>query len=133
MTYMLHYFVYTTIVNATAYEVTVIPDLPNNVVNSNSNIIEYFTGSNLTLTCMVTPTPPSDSEFSWSCSTGCFVDMEMEQSVNITELEETDSGELNCSVIIDDVEYASESVELRVTGKYFILKMFIVFSLKTVT
>jgi len=66
---------------------------------------------------MVTPTPPSDSEFSWSCSTGCFVDMEMEQSVNITELEVTDSGELNCSVIIDDFEYTSESVELKVTGK----------------
>ena len=71
---------------------------------------------------MVTPTPPSDSEFSWSCSTGCFVDMEMEQSVNIAELEVTDSGELNCSAIIDDVEYASESVELRVIGRYFILK-----------
>ena len=65
---------------------------------------------------MVTPTPPSDSEFSWSCSTGCFVDMETEQSINITELEVTDSGELNCSVIIDDVEYTSESVELQVTG-----------------
>ena len=116
---MLHYFVYATIVNTTAYEVTVIPDPPSNVVNSNSNIIEYFTGSDLTLTCMVTPTPPSDSEFSWSCSTGCFVDMEMEQSVNITELEVTDIGELNCSVIIDDVEYASELVELRVTGKLF--------------
>ena len=66
---------------------------------------------------MVTPTPPSDSEFSWSCSTGCFVDMEIEQSVNITELEVTDSGELNCSVKIDGVEYVSETIELQVTGK----------------
>ena len=65
---------------------------------------------------MVTPTPPSDSQFSWSCSTGCFVDMKMEQSVNITELEVTDSGELSCSVIIDDVEFTSKSVELTVTS-----------------
>ena len=65
---------------------------------------------------MVTPTPPSNIEFNWSCSTGCFVDKEMEQSVNVTELEVTDSGELNCSVIINDVEYTSESVVLKVTG-----------------
>jgi len=67
---------------------------------------------------MVTPTPPSDSEFSWSCSTGCFVDMEIEQSVNITELEVTDSGELNCSIIIDGIEFTSESIELQVIGEY---------------
>ena len=95
------------------YSVTVI-SVP---LANQSDIFEFPAGSNLTLTCMVTPTPPSDSEFSWSCSTGCFVDMEMEQSVNITELEVTDSGELNCSVIIDDFEYTSESVELKVTGK----------------
>ena len=81
-----------------------------------TNNIEVPIGSDLTLTCMVTPTPPSDSEFSWSCSTGCFVDMEIEQSVNITELEIKDSGELNCSVIIDDVEYTSEVTNLKVTG-----------------
>jgi len=97
------------------YTIAIITDPP---IDKISNVIELPIGSNLTLTCMVTPTPPSDSDFSWSCSTGCFVDMDMEQSVNITELEETDSEELNCSVIIDNVEYTSESVELRVTGKY---------------
>ena len=66
---------------------------------------------------MVTPTPPSDSEFSWSCSTGCSFDMETEQSFNITELEVTDSGELNCSVIVNGVKYTSEMIELQVTGK----------------
>ena len=104
-----------TATNLTDYIVNVITDP---LFDGANNIIEFPVGSNLTLTCMVTPTPPSDSEFSWSCSTGCFVDMEIEQSVNITELEQTDSGELNCSVIIDDVEYTSESIELRVTGKY---------------
>ena len=82
------------------------------------NNVRYIAGSNLTLTCMVTPTPPSDSEFIWSCSTGCFVDMEIEQSVNTTELEVTDSGELNCSIIIDGIEFTSESIELQVIGEY---------------
>ena len=69
---------------------------------------------------MVIPPPPCGSEFSWSCSSGCFVDMEIEQSVNITELEVTDTGELNCSVIIDDVEYTSETIGLQVFGKYIV-------------
>ena len=104
-----------TATNLTDYTVTIITDP---LVDDANNTFEFPVGSNLTLTCMVTPSPPSDSEFSWSCSTGCFVDMEIEQSVKITELEITDSGELNCSVIIDDVEYTSESIELRVIGKY---------------
>ena len=105
--------------NITDYTVAIITDPP---VEKANNIVEFLVGSNITLTCMITPPPPSDSEFSWSCSTGCFVDMETEQSVNITELEVTDSGELNCSVIVDDVEYISESVELRVlhsVGKFY--------------
>ena len=87
-------------------------------MNRGSGILEYPVGSNITLTCVVIPTPPSDSEFSWSCSTGCFVDMEIEQSVNITELEATDSGELNCSVIVNGVEYTSETIGFQVESKY---------------
>jgi len=103
------------------YNVSVTSDPPGYGGNS---ILEYPVGSDLTLTCMVTPTPPSDSEFSWSCSTGCFVDMEIEQSVNITELEIANGGELNCSVIIDGVEYVSETIELQVTGKIEYIKYY---------
>ena len=99
-------------VYTTVYDIAIVSDPP----ISKNGIFEFPVGSNITLTCMVTPTPPSDSEFSWICSTECFVDMEIEQSVNITELEIADSGELNCSVIIDNVEYTSEIIELRVTG-----------------
>ena len=95
------------------YYVNIVTDPNFNVIN---NTIEVPAGSDLTLTCMVTPPPPSDSEFSWGCSTGCFVDMETEQSVNITELEVTDSGELNCSVIVDGEDYTSEPTKLKVTG-----------------
>ena len=42
--------------------------------------------------------------------------MEVEQTINITEIEVTDSGILNCSIIIDGVEYTSEPYDLRVSG-----------------
>jgi len=44
--------------------------------------------------------------------------MKIGQTINV-ELELTDSGEINCSVIVDEVEYTSKTVELRVLGKYF--------------
>ena len=74
----------------------------------------YPFGYNITLTCRVTPTPPSDSEFSWSCSAGCFVVVETEQSVNIKV---TKSREINCAVIIDGMEYISEPIELQPVGE----------------
>ncbi|XP_065910840.1 uncharacterized protein [Dysidea avara] len=41
--------------------------------------------------------------------------MEVEQTINITEIEVTDSGILNCSIIIDGVEYTSEPYDLQVS------------------
>ena len=93
-------------------------------VSGATNVFEYYIGTDLSLTCMVTPTPPSDSEFSWSCSTGCFADMEMEQTINVTEIEEMDSGVVNCSVIIDGMDYSSEFIELQVVeGKKMFYKI----------
>jgi len=98
------------------------------VANGSNSTFEYFTGTNLTLTCVVTPTPPLDSEFYWNCSTGCFADMEMEQIIQVTDLEETDSGVLSCNVFINGTQYVSESVELVIVeGMYeyvCILKLF---------
>ena len=42
--------------------------------------------------------------------------MEVEQTINITEIEVTDSGILNCSVVIDGVEYTSEPYDLQLSG-----------------
>ena len=96
------------------YNVVITTDPLGVPVSGGINVFEYYAGTDLSLTCMVTPTPPSDSEFSWSCSTGCFADMEMEQTINVTEIEEMDSGVVNCSVIIDGMEYFSEFIELQV-------------------
>ena len=92
----------------------VVGDPFGNPVPGATNVFEYYTGTDVSLTCMVTPTPPSDSEFSWSCSTGCFADMEMEQTINVTDIEEMDSGVINCSVIIDGMEYFSAFIDLQV-------------------
>ena len=91
-----------------------ISDPPGSFINGSDNSFGYLVGSDVNLTCLVTPTPPSDSEYSWSCSTGCFVDMEIEQSVNVSELEVTDEGVLNCFVMIDGVEFFSDPYELVV-------------------
>ena len=96
------------------YDVTIITNPRGNPVAGSNNTFEYSAGTDLNLTCLVTPTPPSDSEFSWSCSTGCFADMEMEQTIHTTILNVTDSGILNCSVVVNGVKYSSESFELQV-------------------
>lgn len=43
--------------------------------------------------------------------------MKTGQQINI-ELELKDHGEINCSVIVNEMEHTSEPAELRVLGKY---------------
>ena len=114
------------------YSVVITTDPLGNPVTGATNVFEYYIGTDLSLTCMVIPSPPSDSEFSWSCSTGCFVDMEMEQTIYVTEIEEIDSGVVNCSVIFDGIQYFSGFIELQVVeGKnIFAISRLIVVSCK---
>ena len=63
---------------------------------------------------MVTPTPPSDSELSWSCN-GCSFDRSTEQSV-IFKVEEPGIDQLNCSININGIKYTSNTVDVRVSG-----------------
>ena len=96
------------------FDVTVFTSPSGTPVPGSNNTFQYFTGTFLALFCYVTPTPPPNSEFSWSCSTGCFADMEMNQIIYTDELEETDSGVLNCSVSINEIDYFSELIEIEV-------------------
>ena len=79
--------------------------------------MEYLVGSDLNLTCLVTPTPPAGSEFSWNCSTGCFADMRMEQTINVINVTAMDSGSITCSLNISDVYYHSKPLDLLVSGQ----------------
>ena len=86
---------------------------------SNNNTITYVLGSVLTVSCVVTPAPPPNSEFSWNCSTECLnSNVTIQQTINISELRILKSTVLNCSVVINDIQYYSELVELNVTGKH---------------
>ena len=110
------------LLSTVTYRVVITTNPLPNLISGATNVSEYYTGTDLNLTCMVIPTPPSDSEFSWSCSTGCFADMEMEQTINVTDIEEMDSGVINCSVIIDGMEYFSAFIDLQVVeGKRIVL------------
>ena len=47
--------------------------------------------------------------------------MEMNQTIQVTDLEEMDSGVITCSVSINGMEYVSESIELVIIeGTYMI-------------
>ena len=100
------------ILHIVTYDVRIITFPIANSIPGSNNTLAYFTDTNLTLICLVTPTPPVDSQFNWNCSTGCFADMEMERTIQVDDLEEMDSGILSCSVFINGMEYASEPVEL---------------------
>ena len=102
----------------TAYNVSII-NIPHGfpVVGAN-NTNEYFYGTDLRLTCSVTPIPPRNHVFSWSCSTGCFADTATVQTISVAGLDEADSGVINCAVIINGIRYSSEPFELQViSGK----------------
>ena len=97
--------------------VTIVSYPPGNLIDDGNNAFEHLIGSNITFTCEVNSTLTfNDSDFIWACSTACFADMEVEQTINITEIEVTDSGILNCSIIIDGVEYTSKPYDLQVSG-----------------
>ena len=98
------------------YHVSIITDSPGFPVDGSNNAIEYLVGSDLNLTCLVTPTPPAGSEFSWNCSTGCFADMRMEQTINVTNMTSMDSGSITCSYTVSNLDYHSEPLDLLVTG-----------------
>ena len=86
-------------------------------VNKDNNTFGYLIGSNLNLTCSVTPAPPANGNFSWNCSTGCFADMRMGQTINVTDLDTMDNGSIICSFTFDNVDYHSEPLNLLVSGE----------------
>ena len=74
-------------------------------------------GSDVSLTCLVTPTPPIGSEFRWNCSTGCFGDIRMGQTIIATNLTTMNSGSITCSLTVSGVHYHSEPLDLLVSGQ----------------
>jgi len=84
----------------TGYDATIIFDPE---IHENRSVFEFTAESNITFTCMITPTPPPDSKFSWCSVDDCL--MNLEQSIELTNLKITGSEKLNCSVIVQNVRY----------------------------
>ena len=97
-----------------AYEVRITTFPDGSPVNGSSNTLEYPVGSNLYLICAVSPAPPANSQFSWSCETDCFADMKMRRIIFATKLNTVDSGSITCSLTINDVKYHSKPLHLQV-------------------
>ena len=81
-----------------------------------NNSFVYFVGTQLRLTCLITSTPVTNSEFRWRCSTDCLNGVEVGQTINVTVEQ---GGMITCAYTVDSVEYSSDPIEIRVpvTGK----------------
>ena len=113
------------------YNISIVTSPPGFPTLGPNNTYEYFSGTSLNLICSVTPAPPSNTEFSWSCPSGCFADRKTAQTINVANLARTDSGVLNCSAIINGIQYFSDSFELQVTnGKKFFMHKFCTVNVK---
>ena len=98
-----------------AVKVSIVSDTPGIFAGgSNNNSFIHLVGSNIRLTCSITSTPATNSMFKWRCSTGCLVDVKMEQTISANIQK---SGEIFCAYTVDDIEYSSDPIEINVTGK----------------
>ena len=86
------------------------------IFGGENNSFQYFIGTQLSLTCLITSTPVANSEFRWRCSTGCLNGVELGQTINLTVQQ---GGVIFCAYTVDDIEYSSDPIEIRepVTGK----------------
>ena len=99
--------------------VFIVNETPGIFGGGNNNSFVYFIGSQLSLTCLITSTPVTNSEFRWRCSTGCLNGVEIGQTINVTVEQ---GGMITCAYIVDGIEYSSDPIEIRVpvTGKLYL-------------
>ena len=96
-------------------------------VSGSTNTFDYPILSNVTLTCMVEPTPSSVTYY-WNttgCYThpnrnngnpSCFPDGQTTQNVTDDDVTAEDAGTITCIVTINGVNYTSEPFTLRISG-----------------
>jgi len=107
------------------YTVTIVSTPAGTPVSGSTSTFDYPILSNVTLTCMVDPSPPAGATYRWStsCFTNgrhtdqtCFPTGQTTQSVTGYHLLAEDAGGIACVVTIDGVDYASNIIVLRVSG-----------------
>ena len=99
--------------------VSIVNETPGIFGGGSNNSSVYFIGSQLSLTCLITSTPVTNSEFRWRCSTGCLNGVEIGQTINVTVEQ---GGMITCAYTVDSIEYSSDPIEIRVpvTGKLYL-------------
>ena len=114
------------------YTVTIVSTPAGTSVSGSTNTFNYPILSNITLTCMVDPSPPADTTYQWN-TTGCFTnnrhnyptcfpDGQTTQSVTGYHLLAEDAGTITCTVTTGGVDYISESLTLGISGIHRISK-----------
>ena len=114
----------------TSYAATIVPDPVGTPVSGPgiaANTFDYPILSNVTLTCMVDPSPPASATYQWNtaCYTNdnsrgetCFPHGQTNRIVTGYHLVAKDAGSSVCTVRIGGVDYSSALFWLRVSGIY---------------
>ena len=102
-------------------------------VDESTNTFDYPILSNVTLTCMVDPTPSSSVAYHWD-TTGCYTNTakftkngpecfpggQTTKTVVGNDLNAEDAGAITCSVRINGSDYTSEPFTLRISGEQLV-------------
>jgi len=113
-----HSLVYKSNFTAVDFTLTIVSNSSSPSADSDGDYdLNYIAGSDVNLTCMVTPPPPPNSEFSWNCSTGCLEGIEMEQTIRLASFGRIESGVMSCSMDFGGNVFQSQSFHLRVIGE----------------
>ena len=111
------------------YSVAIVSTPVGTPVNGSTNTFDYPILSNVTLTCMVDPSPPAGATYQWNtggCSANsrgeirCFPSSQTTQSVTGYHLLAEDAGTITCNATIDDDVYVSNEFTLRVSGMSYL-------------
>ena len=116
----------------TAPTVIIVNNPTGTPVSGSTNTFDYPILSNVTLTCMVDPTPSSSVTYQWN-TTGCYTNSKFTgnnpvcfphgqttQSVTGNDLNAEDAGTITCTITISGSDYISGPFTLRISGEQLV-------------
>ena len=120
----------------TAPAISIVSSPAGTPVSGSTNTHDYPILSNVTLTCVVEPSPSTTITYQWN-TTGCYNNTYYDgghprcfpanhttQSVTGYYLTAEDAGTITCTVTIGGVCYTSEPLTLRISGTNVVSKHF---------
>ena len=107
------------------YTVTIVSAPAGTPVSGFTNTFDHPILSSVTLTCMVDPSPPLSAIYQWNtteCYThsggnpSCFPTGQTTKNATGNNLLAEDAGTITCTVFVEDVNFTSEPLRLRISG-----------------